>query len=157
MSRRSIAVTMLILALAAVAMAADDLFIGTWKLNVAKTKALGKTTPTFKSDLVTIEAQENGLKFTFDRVDANGKAIHFTNAAKFDGKDYPAAASSGVETISLKRVGSNSFEQVAKAKGEVSGRYRIVISKDGKTSTVTAEERDSKGQKATWVYIYDRQ
>jgi len=77
----------LTLTLATIAMAADP-FVGTWKLNVAKSK-FNPPGSALKSDVVKIVAQDNGLKFTFNRMDAEGKAIHIESAPKFDGKDYP--------------------------------------------------------------------
>jgi hypothetical protein len=152
----AVSVTVAMLALATVAMAADP-FVGTWKLNVAKTKAQEKTIPTFKSDLVKIEAQENGLKFTFDRVDANGKAIHFTNTAKFDGKDHPTTGNSAFDSFAATRVDANTITRVGKKAGKEVQTGRMVVSKNGKTMTITRKEKNDQGQEAGSIFVYDKQ
>ena len=76
----------LALALATVAMAADDPFVGTWKANIAKSS---KTTNPSQSDISKIEAIENGIKTTRDVVSADGKTSHSESVYRFDGKDYP--------------------------------------------------------------------
>ena len=90
---------------------AADPFVGTWKLNVAKSK-FDPPSSALKSDLVKIAAQVNGLKYTFDRVDLEGKAIHIEYAAKFDGKDYPVTITGdkSVSTTSLRRIDANTIE-----------------------------------------------
>ena len=82
----------LVLALATVAMAADP-HVGTWKLNVAKSKFNPGPPP--KSDTITFTTQDNGIKLVEDIVEADGKAYHIGFAAKYDGKDYPFYRISG--------------------------------------------------------------
>ena len=98
---------------------AADPFVGTWKLNVAKSK-FDPPSSALKSDLVKIAAQVNGLKYTFDRVDLEGKAIHIEYAAKFDGKDYPVTITGdkSVSTTSLRRIDANTIESVNKINGK---------------------------------------
>ena len=65
----------------------SDPLIGTWKLNVAKSKGV-------KSGSSTIETAGQGIKFTVDLVTADGSAGHWGFTANFDGKDYPATGNS---------------------------------------------------------------
>jgi hypothetical protein len=143
------------LALATVAMAVDP-FVGTWKLNLAKSK-FNPPSSALKSDMVKIEAQDNGLKFTFDRVDVEGKAIHIEEAPKFDGKDYPVKGVTTVDTVSLRRIDANTFEHVEKKDGKEGARVLVVVSKNGRTSTVTSKEKNEKGQDVTSIVFYDKQ
>src|SRR5215470_17760684 len=64
-----------------------DPFIGTWKLNLAKSKYSPGPSP--KSQTVTHEAVGQGVKFTAKGTDAEGKPIDFQFTANYDGKDYP--------------------------------------------------------------------
>jgi hypothetical protein len=146
------AVTIFALALVSIAMAGDP-FVGTWKLNVAKSK-FNPPSSAYKSLIVKIEAQDNGLKFTFDIVDAEGKVSHVEDAPKFDGKDYPIKGDPTTDMVSLKRIGDNGFEIVYKKGGKETGTTRVVLEKDGKSSTVTA--KDAKGQETT-TSIYEKQ
>jgi hypothetical protein len=131
-------------------------FAGTWKLNVAKSK-FNPPSSTLKSNTVKIEDQDNGLKFTMDVVDATGAVIHSEEAPKFDGKDYPIKGSPTTDTVTLRRIDTNTFEHVSKKGGKEVERVRVVISKDGKTSTVTAKSKDAKGQEITSISIYEKQ
>ena len=103
------------LALATVAMAADP-HVGTWKMNVAKSKS--KSGPPDKSSTVTVTAQENGIKLVGDRVDAEGKASHQEFAAKYDGKDYPATGIPDVDTVVLKKMDAYTWDEVLKKSWE---------------------------------------
>src|SRR5262245_3039697 len=70
---------------AALCVAADDAFMGTWKLNEAKSKipaGMGKNT------MVVYAADGENVKITVDGVDGKGAAAHSEWTGKFDGKDY---------------------------------------------------------------------
>jgi hypothetical protein len=142
--------------LAVIAVAAENPFVGTWKLNVAKSK-FNPPSSAYKSIVVKIEAQDNGLNFTFDTVDADGKITQVEDAPKFDGKDYAVKGDPTTDTVSLKRIGPNGFETVSKKGGKETNRTSVIISEDGKSSTVTAKSKDAKGQELTSTSIYEKQ
>src|SRR6201997_2653638 len=86
---------------AAICLAADDVQIGTWKLNEAKSK-IGAGAP--KNTTVVYEAAGDNVKVTVDGVDADGKPSHNEWVGKFDGKDYPLTGDSTSDTRSYKRI-----------------------------------------------------
>jgi hypothetical protein len=90
-------VSALLLALAVMAVAADNSFVGAWKMNLAKSKINSGPAP--KREMVTFTAQDNGLKLVVDGIDSKGKAYHVAYAAKFDGKDYPLTGFKDADTI----------------------------------------------------------
>src|SRR5690348_10884175 len=65
---------------------AQDAFMGTWKLNEAKSK-LSSGAP--KNSTVVYEAAGENVKVTIDGTDSAGKPTHNEWTGKFDGKDYP--------------------------------------------------------------------
>src|SRR5262245_45270132 len=69
--------------------AQTDPIIGTWKLNLAKSKIIPG--PPFKSLTVTYEAVGQGFKSTSKGTDAEGKPIDGQFTANYDGKDYPVS------------------------------------------------------------------
>jgi hypothetical protein len=81
----AITVAALLFLLGPVAQASDN-NVGTWKLNLAKSKYIPGPAP-FESTL-KIEPETNGLKFTFHGTDAEGKPVDFEFSPRFDGKDY---------------------------------------------------------------------
>jgi hypothetical protein len=74
----------LVPALAATAVAADNPFIGTWKMDPAKSNGTN-----FKSYTIKVESRDNGFGAAQDIVNTEGNVIHTTQRAKYNGKDYP--------------------------------------------------------------------
>jgi len=137
----------LVLALATVAMAADSL-VGTWKLNLAKSKYSPGMAP--KSQTVKNEAQENGIKQVFDGIGPDGKAFRLEYAGKYDGKDYPMKGDSTIDSMAYTKIEVNTIEIVQKQGPKVVGKARCVISKDGKTATVTYSQGQNGGSTEVW-------
>jgi len=144
----------LILALAILAMAADP-HVGTWKLNVAKSKFNPGPPP--KNDTMAFTAQDNGIKLVEDPVEADGKARHIEIAIKYDGKDYPLTGSPAIDTLALRRIDANTFKAVAKKAGKEVLRAREVFSKDGKTFTLTEKGKNAQGQAINNTWVFDKQ
>lgn len=122
------------------AMTADP-FVGTWKLNLEKSKF--PPGQQLKSATTKREARDNALISTWDVVDAEGKASHIVYDVKFDGKDYT-------------RVDANTYDYVDKKSGKEVWRGRIIVSKDGKTTTETIKVQDAKGQEFTVILVSDK-
>src|ERR1700732_458538 len=64
---------------------ADNPFVGTWNLNLAKSKF--DPGPAVRSRTVTIEPAGDGVKWSIEQVDANGNRATEVEILKFDGKD----------------------------------------------------------------------
>ena len=160
MNRRLIAAVssvFVVLSLATVALAADDPFVGTWKLNLAKSKFSPGPPP--KTSTITFETQGKGFKFVGDGVNAEGKAIHQEGSVKFDGKDYPVTGAGGPLdiTIAVKMIDSYTRDFVGKRGGKEGQRGQDVISKDGKTLTRTIKGQNAQGQEYNNVLVFDKQ
>jgi hypothetical protein len=83
----------LALAIATVAAFGADNTIGTWKLDLAKSKYSPAPMPV-KSLTVTREAADGGVKVTITGEQADGTAINSSYTAKYDGKDVQIAGNS---------------------------------------------------------------
>jgi hypothetical protein len=142
------------LMLGASAQAADNQ-VGTWKLDVAKSKYSPGPAP--KEGTLKIEAEADGLKFTIDRLDAEGKAVHMEFSPKYDGKDYPTTGMPGADSISLKKINDNTIETVSKKGGTPLVTTKSVVSKNGKTRTTTQKGKNAKGQDVNNTVVYTRQ
>src|SRR5215813_6856989 len=81
--------------------AQTDPFVGTWKLNLAKSKF--SPGPPLKSVMLTHEAAGQGLKITVKITDAEGKPIDIQCTANYDGKDYPVSGAPDVDMFAMKR------------------------------------------------------
>jgi hypothetical protein len=131
---------------------AADPFVGTWKMNAAKSNT------TFKSFTMTTEAQGNGIKWVQDMVVADGKAVHRSGAGKYDGKDYPVVGDPTVDTVSVIKTNQNTVKYIFKKNGEEVDNGQAVVSKDGKTVTdVGGGGKDANGQAFTYSLFAEKQ
>ena len=140
---------------ASFASAQSDPAIGSWKINLAKSKYNPGPAP--KSNAITIAAVPNGMKVTAKGEDAAGKPTGIDYTATFDGKDMPVKGAPAYDTVSLKRIDANTTEQTRKKEGKSVQTARRVISADGKTMTVTTRGKDESGRTLNTVAVYDKQ
>ena len=138
--------------------------VGIWKLNLAKSKP--SAAPLAKSETRTVDAQGDGLKVSYDGINADGLSFSYSYAANFDGKENPITGSgqqwrdeqvSGATTIALKRINTNTYEGTFKKAGKVVLTVRYTVSDDGKFTTLTIDGKDAKGQPTTEVSVWDKQ
>lgn len=138
---------------AAVCFAADG-FVGTWKLNEAKSKF---SPGAAKNTTVVYEAVGENMKITIDGTDGEGKPAHNEWTGMFDGKDYPVTGDPSSDTRSLKKINAHTLTFTVKKGDKVTTTGRIVLSADGKTRTVTSSGTDSMGNKVSSTAVYDKQ
>jgi len=127
--------------------------MGTWKLNEAKSKFAGKA----RNHTVVYEAAGDQTKVTVDGVDENGGAVHSEWTGKFDGKDYPVTGDANGDTRSYRVINKNTMAFTGKKGGKTTLTGRIVVSRDGKSRTVTTTATDAQGKKVRNVAVYDKQ
>jgi len=137
-----------------VALAADN-WLGTWKLDVAKSKYSPGPGP--KSLTLKFVATAEGIKLTSDGVNSEGNATHGEYVSKFDGKDVPWEGNPDADTASAKKINDNSYENTWKKDGKTTISAKVVVSNKGKTLTVTQVGTDSKGRTVNNTAVYDRQ
>jgi hypothetical protein len=134
--------------------AADSPFLGTWKLNDAKSKiGMGGG----KNSTVVYEMAGDSIKVTVDGVDADGKPTHSEWTGKLDGKYYPVTGNPGEDTRAYRMAGPNTLTFTVKKGDKVTETGRIVISADGKSRTVTTTETNAKGMKVMSKSVFDKQ
>lgn len=127
--------------------------IGTWKLNEAKSKFAGKA----RNHTVVYEASGDQTKVTVDGTDENGASVHSEWTGKFDGKDYPVTGDANSDVRSYRTINRNTLAISGKKSGKVTLSGRIVVSRDGKTRTVTTTTTNAQGKRVTNTAVYDRQ
>src|SRR5262249_49954130 len=103
-----------------------------------------------------LESVGKGLKETADRVDADGKVVHWEWTAQYDGKDYPVNGDPDRDAVSLKRIDDNTIEVTSKKNGKPTTLNRIVVSPDGKVRANTVTGTNSKGQTVNNLLVFDR-
>ncbi len=133
---------------------AVDAFMGTWKLNEAKSK-LAPGMP--KNITVVYESAGDNVKITVDGIDSDGKPAHNEWTGKLDGKEYPVTGDPTADMRSYKMVNDHTLTLTNKKNGKTTMSGRIVISHDGKSRTVTVSGTDAAGKKVSSTAVYDKQ
>ena len=141
-------------AAAAVCGAADNVNMGTWKLDEAKSK-IGAGAP--KNTTVVYEAAGDSVKVIVDGVGADCKPSHNEWTGKFDGKDYPLTGDPTADTRSYKQIDPRTLELTNKKGGKVVVSGKITVSADGKTRTVITKGVDANGKKVVTTAVYNKQ
>ena len=129
--------------------------VGTWKLNLSKSKFQQGLAPT--STTLVYEAAGEGIKVTVDSVPADGPPVHYAVATNYDGKDVPVVGSPNGDTVARTRVNAKTTKLVNKKDGKILSTVTFVTSADGKTLTITSKGKDAKGQTIDSVAVYDKQ
>jgi hypothetical protein len=130
--------------------------LGTWKLNVAKSKFSQGTA--VKSGTIKVEAAGAGVKQTVDTVSADGTARHYAYTVNYDGKDSPVTGNSPYGDMTARtRVNATTTKNVNKKGGKITTTQTAVVSSDGKTRTVTTKGTNVLGQTTDNVTVWDKQ
>jgi hypothetical protein len=132
-----------------------DPFVGTWRLNVAKSKYSPGPAP--KSVTSTYEAAGKGYKVSVRNESASGTA-QYSYTTNLDGKDAPVTGNNpNADMMAVRRIDARTLEIVSKKNGKVTITQRNVVAADGKTRTVTTTGTDGQGQKVNNVGLFERQ
>jgi hypothetical protein len=148
-------------ALTSVASGQSDVRIGTWELD------LGQSTfnpgPAPRRQTLTYGSTERGLWALLQGIDATGKPINpdtSNMAIYFDGKDHPtplALPQATYDSSAWTRLGANKYEVIRKKAGKTVLTSTNVVSKDGKTMTITTKGVDAAGRPVKNVRVYNKQ
>jgi hypothetical protein len=134
---------------------AADPILGSWKLNVAKSKYNPGPAP--KSQTRSYEKNSGGITVKLTTIEADGQFSSIELPANVDGKDYPIMAPGPADAIVLTKIDPRSDEAVLKHGDVVVGISQRVISQDGKTLTVTYKGTDPKGEQVDNFGVYEKQ
>jgi hypothetical protein len=130
--------------------------LGTWKLNLAKSKYSPGTAP--KSATFTNVAAGAGVKTTADSVATDGTVFHSEYTVVYDGKDNPITGNSlNGDVAAGTRIDANTVRFIYKKGGKVTVTTTNVVSSDRKTYTITAKGTNTLGQTINTVAVYDKQ
>ena len=130
------AALVLVLAAGSVLLAQNNPFVGTWKLNVAKSKYDPGPAP--QSSTRTWDA--SGMVMV-NGVNAAGKTTSYGYTIKDDGKEYPTmgAIPNTADKITSKKIDANSYEAKFTKAGKQVEVTTFMLSDGGKTLTIHAK------------------
>lgn len=125
------------LVMAAGIVAAENPFVGTWKLNPARSKFTGETVKFEHTASGAIQLSAGGLTYTF----------------KPDGREYPAPLG---YTAAWRQLDERTWEVVNRLNGEVISTETIKLSPDGKTRTEISKGTKPNGESFQDTAVYER-
>lgn len=143
-----------LLVVSGLALAADP-FLGTWKMNLEKSKFSPGPAP--KSGTTTFTEEGGWIVGNSAFANADGTTGTRMNKYKRDGKAYPFESPYGKGTISVKVNGERKATATVKLDGGNTFTQTTVISGDGKTRTMTTVGKNAQGQTMKNTVVYDRQ
>lgn len=114
--------------------AADDLLVGTWRLDVARSKY--SPGPPLKDETRIYTRDAAGINGRIDRQYADGRREIIDYRADLD-RDVPVSGTKAYDAVRLKTIDAYTTEGVLSHAGRVFGFSRRVISADGETMTIT--------------------
>ena len=145
--------TICLIAVVAVLAADTDPFVGTWKLNLAKSKFDG---PAPKSSVVTITTVGDKRKVAVHTVPAEGPDTNTESTTAEDGKDYPMKGSMTVDTVAVTKINVRALQRKDKKGGKIVATLRASVSADGKRLTVNQRGTNILGKAYNNTLVYDR-
>ena len=150
--------TLLGLAIAAlpqVGFAQSDPWLGTWKLNLEKSKY--GPVPLPKSLTVTIQEEGPNHKVTAVGIDAEGKPTSNVFNFIYDGMPHPVTGIPNFDAIAPTRVDAYTTIISRTKAGKLVRASIDVVSRDGKTLTGTTAGIEANGRQFNIVNVYDKQ
>jgi len=130
----------------------DDPLLGTWHLNVSKSKY--KPGPPPKSQTRIYEKHPFGIRATVRTVQADGRTTTVQSVYDYDKQEHPVTGSEEVDTIVVTRINTYTHAATLSHAGHEIGTFQRVISKDGKQMTVTLKRRNPEADN---VEVYERE
>jgi hypothetical protein len=135
---------------------AQSTLVGTWKLNLEKSKFSPGPAP--MSSTLTYEAVGQAMKVTNEGMNAQGnptKSVFgpFSN----DGKPSPVTGVPDFDESTYKQVNDTTVEYSRLKGGKPVQSGTRVLSTDGKTLTFTSTGTNASGQQINNVAVYDKQ
>jgi hypothetical protein len=133
---------------------ATDPIVGTWKLNVEKSKFSAATVLTAGTRTYT---EANGL-YTLEQklTTADGKEMSIRTKYRA-GKEEKQAVTSFIDTTLAKKIDANTWDFDLKKEGKVVGHVHRTVSPDGKTLTVHNTGMQATGAIGEQTLVFDRQ
>ena len=153
--KKIISLLMLATLLAAGTAFAADPIVGTWKLNVAKSKFTpGQELKS--STRVYTEGADGVYTLEQKRMGTDGKELSL-KVQYSDGKDMKQATGGPTDTTHATKTDANTWDFDLKKDGKVVGHVHRVVSADGKTLTVHNTGMQLSGATGDETLVFDRQ
>jgi hypothetical protein len=136
---------------------AADVFTGTWKLNIARSKFAAGTE--VKEVTAVVAEQGANLEVTVKGTAGDGKpiSVKYTFPVRGGAASYTEGAPASGATATIKRVNASTIDSTSSLNGKDVGSTHAVVSADGKTLTRVVKGVDAQGKAFQNTEVYERQ
>lgn len=153
---RRLVLSLMVLGFVGTASAAD-VFTGTWKLNIAKSKFSPGPAP----KAVTVMLTEKGADMAVSATGTDGAdkpiSTKYTFPMKGGAITYTDGAPASGASVTIKRPSPNTLEGSATVNGKETGSSKTVLAADGKSFTRTVKSTTADGKPVSNTEVYDKQ
>jgi hypothetical protein len=125
--------------------------VGAWVLDVSRSKYFPGPPP--RSETRTYTSTAEGVRGVVTRLHADGRTETFEYLANYD-NEMAVTGTEAFDAIKMTKIDESTSEAVLMHAGIVFGTTRRVISRDGKTMTITFQRRDTTSSNTA---LYHRQ
>ena len=156
MSVRTVSLGLAILIASASLQAQNNPIMGTWTLNLSKSKYVSEPPPrsrTLKFDPVG----SSGLRLINDAVMANGEKTHIDETFIQDGREHPLRRSANADTHVNVQFDAYTSQTITKKDGKPVQVLKRIVSQDGRTLTVIVSRTNASGQPVDDIRVFDKQ
>jgi hypothetical protein len=138
-------------------LAQSNPLVGTWKLNLSKSRYTSVPAP--RSQTLTFAGSGQNFTNTSETVDAQGQTAKIVFVHTYDGMPHPTTGVPGglYDATTYNRVDANTVNWVRSKDGKAVQTGFNLISADGKTFTVTTIGTGPNGQPINTVAAYEKQ
>ena len=132
---------------------AADPIVGTWTLNVAKSKFTSGPAPKAGTRVYT---ESDGV-YTLDQkmTGSDGKEVPFKVQYR-EGQDVAVTGANGIDSIHSTKVNANTWDFALKSGGKEVGHVHRTVSADGKVLTVHNTGKQPSGATSNDTLVYDK-
>jgi hypothetical protein len=145
-----------IAALPQLGLAQSSPLIGTWKLNLEKSKFVGSPPP--RSQTLTYQQDGQDIRNTGQGIDAQGNPLPVSVLMHiYDGQPHPSTGNPDYDASAYTRVDANTLIIARFKAGKLIAVGTLVISPDGKTFTNSNTGLGSAPGAMTGIAVFDKQ
>jgi hypothetical protein len=156
MSVRTVSLVLAILLSTVGLQAQDNPIMGTWTLNLSKSKYISEPPP--RSRTLKFEpVGSNGLRLINDAVLANGEKTHVEEDFIQDGRPHALHGSANADTHINVQFDERNTQTINYRGGKPVQVLKRIVSPDGRTLTIIVTRTDANGHPVDDVRVFDKQ
>jgi hypothetical protein len=150
-------ILIMVLSVAGSVLAQTDPFVGTWKLNVKKSKFVPG--PPMKSEIRIVSPGPLGMDISVKRVNGDSSKEEFEYTTNLDGKSYPMTGQGpyGANSIAANLTTPYKIQSAFRKDNSLVATSTSLVSNGGMVLTITTKGTDTTGKPFSSIAVYDKQ